>query len=96
MKEIVNGVFAELVETEEAEEDMIPVKQDTKKAVASIFVIKEGSMHKVLVDNILYFESYDKRVYAALKSGKYEVKQRLFEIEELLEQQRRQIEQMNQ
>ncbi len=72
------------MEQDETEDEIFSVKQDAKKAVASIFVIKEGSMHKVLVDNILYFESFDKRVYAALKSGKYEVKQRLFEIEELL------------
>ena len=38
-------------------------------------------MHKVPIENILYFESNNKHVYAITKSGRMEVKQRLVEIE---------------
>ena len=40
-------------------------------------------MHKLKLENILYFEALDKRVYAITKNETYEVNQRLFEIEEL-------------
>ena len=41
-------------------------------------------MCKVVVENILYFEATGGKIYVALKSGKYETKQKLFEIEEQL------------
>jgi DNA-binding LytR/AlgR family response regulator len=43
-----------------------------------------SSMTRVPVENVLYFESCEKKVFAAMKNGKYEIKQRLFELEELL------------
>ena len=57
---------------------------DTKKLSATIMVVNNGSITKVPLENILYFESGEKKVFAALKSGKYEIKQRLFELEEML------------
>ena len=50
----------------------------------SIFANKNGVMCKVVVENILYFEANGGKIYVALKSGKYETKQKLFEIEEQL------------
>ncbi|MBQ2798959.1 MAG: LytTR family transcriptional regulator DNA-binding domain-containing protein [Ruminiclostridium sp.] len=50
----------------------------------SIFANKNGVMCKVVVENILYFEATGGKIYVALKSGKYETKQKLFEIEEQL------------
>lgn len=50
----------------------------------NIFANKNGVMCKVVVENILYFEAINSRIHIALKSGKYEIKQKLFEIEEQL------------
>jgi DNA-binding LacI/PurR family transcriptional regulator len=58
--------------------------KDIKKQTATIMVMHNGSMTKVPIENILYFESYEKKVFAAMKSGRYEIKQRLFEMEEML------------
>lgn len=51
------------------------------KTSAYIFVVRNNGMHKVPIENILYFESNNKHVYAITKSGRMEVKQRLVEIE---------------
>lgn len=67
------------------------VKQETDtetKPVAGknadiVFGKKNNLMHKLKVENIIYFESLDKRVYAITKNGEYEVNQRLFELEEM-------------
>ncbi|MBE6879816.1 MAG: hypothetical protein E7490_03130 [Ruminococcaceae bacterium] len=50
----------------------------------NIFANKNGVMCKVVVENILYFEAINSKIHIALKSGKYEIKQKLFEIEEQL------------
>lgn len=55
-----------------------------KKPSATIMVMHNGSMTKAPLENVLYFESYEKKVFAAMKNGKYEIKQRLFEMEEML------------
>lgn len=47
-----------------------------------VFAIKNDIMYKVNVDNALYFESRDKKTYIILVNGTYQVKKRLFEIEE--------------
>lgn len=57
---------------------------DNKKASATIMVINNGSMTKVPLENVLYFESCEKKVFAAMKNGKFEIKQRLFELEDIL------------
>lgn len=46
-----------------------------------IYAKKDGVMTKVNIDNVLFFEAMDKRVYVALKSGNYEVKSTLSELE---------------
>ncbi len=48
-----------------------------------IFIKKENSMHKVPLDNILYFESEGRKTLAVMKSGRYEIKKTLSELEEL-------------
>ncbi len=50
----------------------------------AIFAIKDGIMCKVVTENILYFEALQKKVFVTLKSGSYEVKQTLADIEEML------------
>lgn len=68
----------------DAKPDVSRHDTDTKKSAAAVMVINKGSITKVPLENILYFESGEKKVFAALKSGKYEIKQRLFELEEML------------
>ena len=41
-------------------------------------------MHKISVDNILLFESEERRTFAVLKNGRYEVKKNLGQLEEAL------------
>ena len=53
------------------------------KASDTVFGKKNNVMHRLSVEQILYFEAREKREYAVTKSGQYEVNQRLFEIEEV-------------
>ena len=53
------------------------------KSADTVFGKKNNVMHRLNVEQILYFEAQDKRVYAVTKNGQYEVNQRLFEIEEM-------------
>ncbi len=62
----------------------LTVPADNKKSSATIMVLHNGSMTKVPLENIMYFESCEKKVFAAMKNGKYEIKQRLFELEDIL------------
>ena len=64
--------------------DIIRNDLEAKKLAAAVMVVHKGSITKVPLENILYFETGEKKVFAALKSGKYEIKQRLFELEEML------------
>lgn len=64
--------------------DTTPVElstADNLKSSAYILVVKNNGMHKIPIDNVLYFESSNKHVYAFTKTAKMEVKQRLVEIE---------------
>ena len=58
------------------------VDEFVKKSPETVFGKKNNVMHKIAIDQIYYFEALDKHVYAITKNGKYEVNQRLFEIEE--------------
>lgn len=50
----------------------------------TILVLKENTLHKISVDNILLFESEDRKTFAVLKNGRYEVKKNLGQLEEAL------------
>ena len=64
--------------------DLLSANLDLKKSAAAVLVMHNGSMTKVPLENVLYFEAFEKRVFAALKSGKYEIKQRICELEDML------------
>ena len=64
---------------EDDAEDKVVSRQNTD----TVFGKKDNLMHKMKIENILYFEALDKKVHAITKSGAYEVNQRLFEIEEM-------------
>ena len=64
--------------------DLLTANLDLKKTAAAVLVMHNGSMTKVPLENVLYFEAFEKRVFAALKSGKYEIKQRICELEDML------------
>lgn len=65
---------------------MVPVAKgaNTKHTSNAVFVLKDGSFHKVLVENVMCFESEGRKTFAVLKSGKYEIKKTLSSLEELL------------
>ena len=67
-----------------AQTDVAPTVSEVKTPSATILVMHNSSMTKVHLENVLYFESYEKKVFAAMKNGKYEIKQRLFELEKQL------------
>lgn len=49
-----------------------------------VYAIKDGILSKVNIENILYFEAFDKRVNVVVKSGEYEVKNTLMELEDMM------------
>lgn len=51
----------------------------------TLYAVKDGTLAKVNVDGILYFEAFDKKVNVVLKSGSYEVRNTLAELEEMME-----------
>ena len=51
----------------------------------AIYAVKDGMLVKINKDNILYFEAYEKKVNVVLKSGEYEVKNTLLELESMME-----------
>lgn len=65
--------------------EMTPAIGTTAKHTSSaVFVVKDGSLNKVLVENVLCFEAEGRKTFAVLKSGRYEIKKTLTELEELL------------
>ncbi len=64
------------------EETIVKAVEEADKPAETVFGKKNNVMHKLGVEQIYYFEALDKHVYAATKNGKYEVNQRLFELEE--------------
>ena len=71
------------------------IRQDAGKASAGetndvenvnfLYGTMNDYVTKISVDNILYVEAMDKKVYIVTKNGRYETKQKLFEIESTLE-----------
>lgn len=57
----------------------------TKSSDEALYIKKDGVLTKVSTDNILYFEAFDKKVFVTLKSGSYEIKTTLTDLEEKLE-----------
>ena len=53
------------------------------KNAESVFGKKNNVLHRLGTDQIYYFEAQGKKVYAFTRNGKYEVSQKLFEIEEM-------------
>ena len=53
------------------------------KAQETLFVQKDNSLLKVPLENILFFESENRKTIAVMKSGRYEIKKTLSQLEEL-------------
>ncbi len=58
-------------------------EESATKSSDTVFGKKNNVMHRLNIEQVLYFEAQDKHVYAVTKNGQYEVNQRLFEIEEM-------------
>lgn len=50
-----------------------------------IMALKDGYMCRVLIDNIIYVEAGERKVYIVTKNDRYELKKKMFEIEKQLE-----------
>ena len=61
-------------------------KKDSQSLPAQevIFVQKGNSLHKVPLDNILLFETEERKTIVVMKNGRYEIKKTLSQLEELL------------
>ncbi len=64
-------------------QEEVLIKNTAAKQADVVFGKKNNLIHKLKLDNILYFEALDKKVYAITKNEKYEVNLKLFEIEEI-------------
>ena len=58
--------------------------EELASSAETIFVQKENVMHKVSVDNILFFETEGRKTMAVLKNGRYEVKKTLGQLQAML------------
>ncbi len=67
--------------TEYADNANIPSANSRSQEM--IFVKKGNSMHKLPLDNILFFESETRKTMAITKNGRYEIKKSLTELETL-------------
>lgn len=72
-------------ETARQATDASPTIRDTLQK-DSVFVQKDGSLHKVSLENVLMFESEERKTMAVLRNGRYEVKKTLGQLEELFSQ----------
>ena len=61
------------------------LKKTQSDAAETIFVLKDGALHKTIADNILMFESEGRKTIAVLKAGRYEVRKTLRQLEEILD-----------
>ncbi len=81
--EIMN-LRQETVVQEEIQETVKQDDDDISKSANYVMVLSGESMKKIPLDSVIYFEAFDRKVFAVLKNGKFEMKQRLFEVEEYL------------
>lgn len=68
---------------ETAKEEEVVIDTNLQKGSDSVFGKKDNMIHKIKIEQILYFESLEKHVFAITKAGEYEVSQRLFELENM-------------
>lgn len=87
----VQDIAEPVVQTQTAEQsaespEMTPAESGVpvKYTSSAVFVLKDGSLHKVPIENILCFEAEGRKTVAVLKSGRFEIKKTLSELEELL------------
>ncbi|MBQ2799106.1 MAG: LytTR family transcriptional regulator DNA-binding domain-containing protein [Ruminiclostridium sp.] len=72
------------VQTDTPEMTPTAAGASVKHTASAVFVLKDGSLNRVPVENIQCFESEGRKTFAVLKSGRYEIKKTLTELEELM------------
>lgn len=72
------------VQTDTPEMTPTAAGASVKHTASAVFVLKDGSLNRVPVENIQCFESEGRKTFAVLKSGRYEIKKTLTELEGLL------------
>ena len=73
-----------IVKCERLEGDLLKMIQHLKQGNSKLNVYKDGEIHLVEPEEIYYFESVDQKVFAYCKASVYEIKSKLYELEELL------------
>lgn len=77
-----NQLVTTLQQTTEPVEAIAP-DTSVSRNNETIFVQKDNSLHKVPLENILLFETEGRKTIAVMKSGRYEIKKTLSQLEEL-------------
>ncbi len=86
--ELLNLRHSENMEFDEPEDEIIVpplVVEKNKLSSLAVVVTRDGVTQKVNPERVYYFEAAEKRVFAVMREGKFEVRKRLFELEEMLE-----------
>ncbi|MBQ4095208.1 MAG: LytTR family transcriptional regulator DNA-binding domain-containing protein [Oscillospiraceae bacterium] len=71
-------------ETATKESQTLTEQSGQPQTADTIYVKREGVLSRVNIENVLYFEALARKVYVALKSGSYEVKNTLADLEQQL------------
>lgn len=72
------------IKVSEITEDILQLQQYIQKQNFEISFYKEQQEYFFELNNVLFFETYDNKVFAHTKQDVYEVKYKLYELEELL------------
>ena len=75
-----------IIRCQELDEDMMHLISLLKTGRTRITGYQEGTMKQLLPKEILYFESVDNKVFAYCEKEVFEVKEKLYEIEERYQQ----------
>lgn len=73
-----------VIRTTELTADILQLQQSIQQKNFEIIFYKLDKEYYFSIDNILFFEAYDNKVYAHTKTDLYEVKYKLYELEKYL------------
>jgi DNA-binding LytR/AlgR family response regulator len=83
--EEINKELAEeiLIRCHEVDDEIVEIVNKLKMEDPNIHGYQNDKVHRILLRDIYYFEAVDGKVFGYCKDNVYEVKQKLYELEEL-------------
>lgn len=73
-----------IVKCHKLDESLVKMLNHFKQGGIKLNVYRDGSIHRIEPEEVYYFESVDQRVFAYCKAEVYEIKSKLYELEEEL------------